>query len=342
MIIANETLKTIGIRGYLLKLGYPGSCRSTSRFFLVEGPRICIQFQLLVFIGAALLLLLLQVCTCSSECSESFKCGDDAYSYPFWGNNRPTSCGVHCFELDCRFTQTQIDINYQTCVVLNISEANQIMTIVRSDVLDLSYGGYYYLPTFLNDTTIYNTRFEYAFGTLNYTLFYGCPFNVSSESGGIYCYDVNGTRNSLYVTVDSVGSNQNTYECQGAILIPIVSTVPILVGVADPAHIAPTYTVLAFFIVIQQILIVASFIVLTVNNTEGTQSLYQTDSKDHTFASITFAVTYKHFTDASLKVASNTGGLGFLLLNEANQPIFTGHKPTIANSTEEAEGKCIS
>ncbi|KAF6173115.1 hypothetical protein GIB67_020707 [Kingdonia uniflora] len=185
------------------------------------------QIELLLLVGAALLLSLLQLCNSSGLCSESFKCGDDTYSYPFWGNNRPSYCGISGFELNCRdsFT-TQIEIKNsngfgQTYRVLNTSEANQIMTIVRSDVWNLVYG--YDCPSaFLNDTTSYKTHFEYVSDTLNYTLFYGCPFNASYEFGGSYCIDqVNRNYNSLYVTADSVGPNQNTSECQGSILIPV-------------------------------------------------------------------------------------------------------------------------
>ncbi|KAF6171475.1 hypothetical protein GIB67_017999 [Kingdonia uniflora] len=184
------------------------------------------QFQLLFLVGATLLLSLPQLCICS-ECSESFKCGDDAYSYPFWGNNRPQYCGVPGFQLNCRDSSTtQIEIRnsngfVQTFIVLNISEANQIMTIVRSDVWGSAFDGVYECPSaFLNDTTSYDSPFEYVYGTLNYTLFYGCPFNVSYDSGGFSCYDdANNTRSSLYLTADSVGPNQNSSECQGAILI---------------------------------------------------------------------------------------------------------------------------
>ncbi|KAF6139702.1 hypothetical protein GIB67_006650 [Kingdonia uniflora] len=186
------------------------------------------QIELLLLVGAAILLSLLQLCNSSGTCSENFKCGDDAYSYPFWGNNRPSYCGISGFELNCRDSQTQIEIRNsngfgQTYRVLNTSEANQIMTIVRSDVWNLVYGSE--CPSaFLNDTAVGDySPFEYVSGTLNHTLFYGCPFNALDDSGGSYCNGANGTRNynSLYVTADSVGSNKNTSECQGSILIPV-------------------------------------------------------------------------------------------------------------------------
>ncbi|KAF6150451.1 hypothetical protein GIB67_023950 [Kingdonia uniflora] len=67
----------------------------------------------------------------------------------FLGAGRPEYCGVPVFELSCRNSQTEIDINHQTYIVWNISEANQIMTIVRSDVPNLAN-----CPSeFLNDTT---------------------------------------------------------------------------------------------------------------------------------------------------------------------------------------------
>ncbi|KAF6171488.1 hypothetical protein GIB67_018012 [Kingdonia uniflora] len=184
------------------------------------------HFQLLFL---ALLLSLLQLCTCTyTDCSNSFECGGDAYSYPFWGGKRPSYCGVTGFGLDCRDTQIEIkignsdSINGQTYRVLNISEANQNMAIVRQDVWDFAFGGYYCPSAFLNDTASYNTPFEYVSGTLNYTVFYGCPFKVSDEFGEVYCYSdsINLTSITLYLTADSE-SNKTTSECQGAILIPV-------------------------------------------------------------------------------------------------------------------------
>ncbi|KAF6171585.1 hypothetical protein GIB67_018109 [Kingdonia uniflora] len=180
------------------------------------------QFQLLFLVGATLLLSLLQLCNSSGDCSESFKCVNGVYSYPFWGGGRRSYCGIAGFELIChQDSYTEIEINSQTYVVWNISEANQIMTIVTSDVWNLRSD----CPSeFLNDTAVGNSygRFEYVPGTLNYTLFYGCPFIVSYHSGESYCKDqINGTGNSLYLTADSSAPNKNTSECQGSILIPV-------------------------------------------------------------------------------------------------------------------------
>ncbi|KAF6151262.1 hypothetical protein GIB67_002961 [Kingdonia uniflora] len=91
---------------------------------------------------------------------------------------------------------------------------------------DLAFAGGACPSAFLNDSAVgsYFSPFEYASDTLSFTLFYGCPFIVSYHSGGSYCYYANDTRNSLYLTADSVGSivpNQNTSQCHGAILIPV-------------------------------------------------------------------------------------------------------------------------
>ncbi|KAF6171466.1 hypothetical protein GIB67_017990 [Kingdonia uniflora] len=165
------------------------------------------QFQLFL-VGATLLLSLPQLCICS-ECSESFKCGDDAYSYPFWGNNRLQYCGVPGFQLNCRDSSTtQIEIRnsngfVQTFIVLNITEAYQIMTIVRSDLWYLGLG--YCTSAFIESYSTGSEYFNYLKkvpGTLKYTLFYGCPFNVSAESGGAVC-QINGTAINLYLKADS-------------------------------------------------------------------------------------------------------------------------------------------
>ncbi|KAF6171581.1 hypothetical protein GIB67_018105 [Kingdonia uniflora] len=188
----------------------------------------------LVLVGFALLVSVLRVCICSgisayNLCSRRFECGDDAYSYPFWGGGRPYYCGVSWFALDCRYSHIDIVIRSQTYRVLNISEANQIMTIVRQDVLNLG-DSYLRCPSvFRNDTTIadsgfYSSLFEYGPGTKNATLFYGCPFKVSEHSGGSFCRDpINGTNINLYLKFESgsVELNQNTSECRGSILIPV-------------------------------------------------------------------------------------------------------------------------
>ncbi|KAF6171465.1 hypothetical protein GIB67_017989 [Kingdonia uniflora] len=206
------------------------------------------QFQLFL-VGATLLLSLPQLCICS-ECSESFKCGDDAYSYPFWGGSRPAYCGVTGFELNCRDSYTtEIEIRNSigfgaTFIVLNITEAYQIMTIVRSDLwyLGLGYCPSAFIESYSSGSEYYN-RLEKVPGTLKYTLFYGCPFNVSAESGGAVC-QINGTAINLYLKANSGSTKQNhkTSECQGGILILVrpssvnLSTVDILMKGYDAKY----------------------------------------------------------------------------------------------------------
>ncbi|KAF6171582.1 hypothetical protein GIB67_018106, partial [Kingdonia uniflora] len=202
------------------------------------------HFQLLFFVGVALLLSLLQVCNCSNiseytKCSKKFECGGDAYSYPFWGNNRSASCGIKEFRLECRNSQTQIDINSRTYRVFNIDVANQIMTIVRSEVWYLRDSKRNSCSSgFLSGVAVGSgSPFEYAPGTLNYTLFYGCSFNVSAVGGDCY-----------YLAADSIAPNKNTSECQGSIRIPVrpssvnLSTYEILLNGFDAKYAGSYYS----------------------------------------------------------------------------------------------------
>ncbi|KAF6171583.1 hypothetical protein GIB67_018107 [Kingdonia uniflora] len=195
------------------------------------------HIQLLLLVGVALLLSVLQLCNCSNisqytKCSKNFECGNEAYSYPFWGGERPFYCGENVFELGCRNSHTEIKMYDATYIVLNISKADQIMTIVRSDVRDIGLGSSQCPSAFLNDSLATSYKhdyvpqdtFAYGSGTRELTLFYGCPFVVLYNSGGFRCEDqVNSTRINLYLQAESGPreENLNTSKCQGSILIPV-------------------------------------------------------------------------------------------------------------------------
>ncbi|KAK1387956.1 hypothetical protein POM88_016134 [Heracleum sosnowskyi] len=72
-----------------------------------------------------------------SECLESkFECGQDfvEMSYPFWGNNRPSYCGLEGFELTCDNEKgyPTLGIDSFTFRVLNINQSDHAIWLTSS------------------------------------------------------------------------------------------------------------------------------------------------------------------------------------------------------------------
>lgn len=72
------------------------------------------------------------------ECLHPFKCGQNIqnYTYPFWGENRPSYCGLEGFKLSCHNdSYTTIDIGIDmTFRVLHINQSTLAISLSRLDV----------------------------------------------------------------------------------------------------------------------------------------------------------------------------------------------------------------
>jgi hypothetical protein len=106
-----------------------------------------------------------------SSCSNRyFDCGDITdVGYPFWGDGRPDGCGHPDLKLNCSGNITTIEIKKVTYRVLDADPSTKILKIVREDYL---MGGI--CPPGFVDTTLDSQFFDYAPGSFNITLLYGC------------------------------------------------------------------------------------------------------------------------------------------------------------------------
>ncbi|KAI6691507.1 hypothetical protein NL676_028335 [Syzygium grande] len=116
------------------------------------------------------------------NCSSTIQCGNlQNVSYPFWGLNRASYCGLSEFELTCQDNMTPlINISNQDYRVLRVDSTSQ-MTVVRNDYWNTT------CPTYLvNSTQDFPSPFNYTADTVakNLTLYYGCqavPNQIASQ-----------------------------------------------------------------------------------------------------------------------------------------------------------------
>lgn len=113
-----------------------------------------------------------------SEClDQTFSCGKNIrnISYPFWGDNRPSYCGLRGFKLSCKDDVfATIEVNSLTFRVLSIDQSAHNLKIARTDIQDDTNICPPVVTSFLNETTLfgYNNRTEIIY------LYYDCPFEL--------------------------------------------------------------------------------------------------------------------------------------------------------------------
>ncbi|GAV85556.1 Pkinase domain-containing protein/GUB_WAK_bind domain-containing protein/WAK_assoc domain-containing protein [Cephalotus follicularis] len=161
-----------------------------------------------------------------ANCSMSFQCGNISdIGYPFYGANRPSYCGYPGFGLDCDGDTPDIEIMSQSYQVLDINSESRTLKVARADyVNDLC-------PTFLVNTTLNLTIFNYSSDTQNLVIYYGCPtipnqfetiglssqFNCSINDTDISGYFV--TRN---ITVSALADIADALaSCDNNLVVPI-------------------------------------------------------------------------------------------------------------------------
>ncbi|KAI6684603.1 hypothetical protein NL676_030516 [Syzygium grande] len=136
--------------------------------------------------------------TSDLNCSSTIQCGNlQNVSYPFWGLNRASYCGLPDFELTCQDgTTALITISNQTYRVLRVDETSQTMTVARTDYWNNI------CPTYLINTTQEITSpFSYTSDTLasNLTLYYRCQASPSQITSLIVDSQFNCTINGTNV-----------------------------------------------------------------------------------------------------------------------------------------------
>ncbi|XP_030939709.1 LEAF RUST 10 DISEASE-RESISTANCE LOCUS RECEPTOR-LIKE PROTEIN KINASE-like 2.7 [Quercus lobata] len=156
------------------------------------------------------------------NCSRPYECGRiKNVSYPFWGGNRPESCGRQGFKLECYNDEYPI-IKFEELefLILNINQAQNNMTIAR---LDLWSGS---CPQTYLDTVLNYSFFDYAPTVLNITLFYGCPPQVNKSipvQNRFTCLEGSDANNNAYFVNESSAKIHilEPEKCRGKIRVPI-------------------------------------------------------------------------------------------------------------------------
>ncbi|PIN02966.1 Glycerophosphodiester phosphodiesterase [Handroanthus impetiginosus] len=155
----------------------------------------------------SLVLLAIPSCVCQNDmqyrlCSQPFRCGNiREIDYPFWGGNRPASCGIPDFKLNCQGDVLRLRIDSVSYRVLSIDYSMHTLKVARDDLWNNL------CPRFLYNTTLKFPSFTFPLvpgdlpEMLPYKVF-NCNMNQTNSC-------------SFYLEPD----NQAT--CNGTILVPV-------------------------------------------------------------------------------------------------------------------------
>ncbi|XWS75497.1 hypothetical protein CRYUN_Cryun01aG0094100 [Craigia yunnanensis] len=143
-----------------------------------------------------------------SSCSALFHCGNiQNIGYPFWGLDRPESCGHPSFRLSCNEDIPDITIMSATYRVLNLNSSTQVLEVARLDYTDNI------CPTYLINSTLISGLFEYDTATQDKRLYCGCQLitvleNTPSIQGISTQFEctINGTNIIGYYVTSNIGS----------------------------------------------------------------------------------------------------------------------------------------
>ncbi|CAM8991293.1 unnamed protein product [Rhodiola kirilowii] len=162
-----------------------------------------------------------------TSCSRLFKCGNITADYPFWGADRPSSCGHSELKLSCQGNLSTIHINQVAYRVLHINGGKRTLRIARNDYYEHGIC----IPNYINSTFDQSTV-QLASGFHNISINYGCqsvPYfeplvscNRSSNSG-VYVAPVgfislDGCSKSVIVPVEDKWGMMTTLELNQALI----------------------------------------------------------------------------------------------------------------------------
>ncbi|KAL0000034.1 hypothetical protein SO802_019636 [Lithocarpus litseifolius] len=115
-------------------------------------------------------------------CSSMFNCGMlNNIGFPFWGENRPNSCGYPGLKLNCEESVATIKIMNVTYQVLGVNPEAQILKITRKD-----FSAGICSPEFVN-STLDPTLLDLGIGLQYLTIVYGCGFSLNTSLGQFNC-----------------------------------------------------------------------------------------------------------------------------------------------------------
>nr|POE46052.1 leaf rust 10 disease-resistance locus receptor-like protein kinase-like 1.3 [Quercus suber] len=137
-----------------------------------------------------------------------FNCGKlNNIGFPFWGDNRPNSCGYPGLKLNCQGSVATIKIMNVTYQVLGVNPDAQILNITRED-----FSAGICSPEFVN-STLDPTLLDFGVGLQNLTIVYGC-FHLIPFPGQFDC-QINGF---AHITWGADGPG----ECRVSVVVPVL------------------------------------------------------------------------------------------------------------------------
>lgn len=165
------------------------------------------------------------------KCGSSFQCANlKDLNYPFWGSSRPQYCGHPAFKLQCTGEVATITIMSEIYRVLEVSDSDHTLKVVRTDYWNNS------CPTILKNITIGCSFFYYGSDSQNLTLYYDCPYSSQfpqsdSFSSWFNC-TVNGTQMINYFVTGSMLENAEPSDslsetlgtCKSRVVVPILES----------------------------------------------------------------------------------------------------------------------
>ncbi|GER48061.1 protein kinase family protein [Striga asiatica] len=157
-------------------------------------------------------------------CRRTFECGDiTEIGYPFWGGDRPQSCGYPSFGLTCLDNTPRLNISSASYRVLEINSTTRTLRIARDDLSSTL------CPRFIHRTVLDSSPFHIysVHGDQNVTLLYGCgasrpPPEAPPVHNRFDC-DVNGSSTwGYYLTEGLIRQWSNvTGACEENITVPV-------------------------------------------------------------------------------------------------------------------------
>ncbi|KAF8026821.1 hypothetical protein BT93_F3338 [Corymbia citriodora subsp. variegata] len=134
-----------------------------------------------------------------SNCGNRFNCGKiQGIGYPFWGGNRPKSCGHPALQLNCENNTATIMISNVKYKVLDFNNDTEVLQIARED-----FSAGICSPDFVN-TTLEPALFSMLNGYINATFIYGCSTGSTRNVSSNFSCTINGTANTDRDLVRSV------------------------------------------------------------------------------------------------------------------------------------------
>ncbi|TYH44357.1 hypothetical protein ES332_D11G188900v1 [Gossypium tomentosum] len=176
------------------------------------------------------------------SCSVRSSCGNISdIGYPFWGLDRPESCGYPGFKLSCSESELEITISSATYRVLAINKESQTLHVSRTDYSENLCPTHLINSTFESETSPFRQNGD----SQDIRLYYGCqpltaPQNLTSILGISNQFDctINNTKIvGYYVTREFAGTVTGNFlrSCSNSVIIPVPnSQVPSLEEGRDP------------------------------------------------------------------------------------------------------------